>query len=153
MGFSSIASSGTLPFFYQAMNQGKVALNQFSFQLGRAVSNTANKGSLALGGVVSSNYYGTWTKVPVTDQGYWQVLLKSFNVNHTSAGVTTRGQAAIDTGTTLVLGPTAAIAAVYAKIPGAVPLPVGGVATLYGMTAILHLRKLDERLTTHSGSV
>lgn len=38
--------------------------------------------------------------------------------------VFTPGQAAIDTGTTLVLAPTAAAASIFARVPGAMPVPL-----------------------------
>lgn len=43
-----------------------------------------------------------------------------------SASPATKGQAAIDTGTTLIIAPTLAATSIFLQIPGAVPLPLGG---------------------------
>lgn len=52
-------------------------------------------------------------------------------MNSHSAGPTTKGQDAIDTGTTIVLAPTIAAEAIFAAIPDAYPLPLlSGSATI-----------------------
>lgn len=47
-------------------------------------------------------------------------------MNGISAGPSTRGQAIIDTGTTLVLAPTAAANAIFDLIPNSFPIPFAG---------------------------
>ncbi|CAD6573198.1 MAG: hypothetical protein ASARMPRED_005930 [Alectoria sarmentosa] len=126
MGFTSIAASGFTTFFENLMIQQKVAAPEFSFYLGRAASGTANRGSLCLGCRDPSKYTGTFTQVPVTEAGYWQILLNTVTVNNIPAGPHTEGQAIIDTGTTLVLAPTAAAYAIFELIPNAFPIPSAG---------------------------
>jgi len=134
MAFPSIANSKQLPFFFNLINQGKVNPTEFSFYLGRTASGTGGNSEMTLGGRDSSRYSGSFTKVPVTSQTYWQVAIDGASVG--SGGLisgTTGGQAAIDTGTTLLIAPTAAASAIYGQIPGSFPIPfLGGSTQLYG---------------------
>ena len=98
MGFSTIAQSGFPTFFENLIAQNQVTTPEFSFYLGRSQSNTQSQSELTLGGRDSSKFTGTFTQVPVTEPGYWQVALDGVTVGSTSAGPTTAGQAAIDTG-------------------------------------------------------
>ncbi len=95
---------------------------EFSFYLGRAASGTSRRGSLCLGCRDSTRYSGPSTLVPVTQAAYWQIALDSVNVGGIPGGAYTQGQAMIDTGTTLVLAPTAAAYAIFALIPDAFPI-------------------------------
>ena len=97
---------------------------EFSFYLGRAASGTAQSSSLCLGCRDPSLYTGPTTQVPVTEPAYWQIVLNAITVAGVSAGPSTRGQAIIDTGTTLVLAPTAAAYAIFDLVPGSFALPV-----------------------------
>lgn len=99
---------------------------EFSFYLGRAASGSAQRSSLCLGCRDPSRYVGAFTQVPVTQAAYWQIALDSVNVNGLSAGYYTTGQAIIDTGTTLILAPTAAAYAIFELIPDAFPIPLAG---------------------------
>lgn len=103
--------------------QTRKAAPEFSFYLGRAASGTSQRSSLCLGCADPTHYTGPVTKVPVTVPAYWQIVLNAITVSGVSAGPPTRGQAIIDTGTTLVLAPTAAAAAVFALVPDAFPIP------------------------------
>ena len=124
MGFSTIANSKQPTFFENLMSQGQVTNPEFSFYLGRALSGTQGKSEMTLGGRDSSRYSGAFTTVPVTKKGYWQVAVDNAAVRGLTAGPTTKGQAAIDTGTTIILAPTAAALAIFARIPGAFPVPL-----------------------------
>jgi cathepsin D len=132
MGFSTIANTGYPTFFENLIAQKTVTKPEFAFYLGRGKSNTTGLSELYLGGQDTARYTGNPKSVPVTTKGYWQVALDAVTVNGQSAGVTTKGQAAIDTGTTIVLAPTAAAAAIFALIPGAIPMPL-----LSGSTSLL----------------
>lgn len=134
MAFSSIAESKQPTYFETLMAENKVATKEFAFYLGRAKSNTQAQSELTLGGRDTSRFTGPVTQVPVSSETYWQVPIDNAEVNGVSAGPTTKGQAAIDTGTTVILAPNAAAAAIFAKIPGSVPLPLlsgSPIITLY----------------------
>lgn len=127
MAFQSIANSGQPPYFKTLIDQGAVSTPEFSFYLGRAVDNTGANSEMTLGGRDSSKFTGAVTKVPVSTQGYWQVALDQVLVSGFADPVdtlATKGQAAIDTGTTLVLAPLLATTTIFARIPGAIPLPL-----------------------------
>ncbi|KAM3418932.1 hypothetical protein BST61_g4890 [Cercospora zeina] len=125
MAFQSIANSQQPPFFFTLINEGKVSPTEFSFYLGRQKSGTAQNSELTLGGRDSSKYTGAVTSVPVTSQTYWQVAIDGASVGKNAALATTSGQAAIDTGTTLIVAPYAAAISIFAQIPGSIPLPLG----------------------------
>ena len=122
MAFRTIANSKSAPYFHTLVNEGKVNPPEFSFYLGRAASGTQGKSEMTLGGRDSSKYTGSFTSVPVTKKGYWQVAVADATVAGSKAG-SSAGQAAVDTGTTLLIAPMAAAKAIYAKIPGAKALP------------------------------
>lgn len=129
MGFSQIANSKQPTFFENLISQKKVTTPEFSFYLGRASSGTNGGSELTLGGRDTSKFTGAVTKVPVTKKGYWQVKVDGAVANgHKVLG--TAGQAAIDTGTTIILAPTAAATAIFAAIGGfPVPLASGDLTT------------------------
>ncbi|KAI6959199.1 hypothetical protein KC329_g17437, partial [Hortaea werneckii] len=59
--------------------------------------------------------------------GYWQIPLDGVKVNNFQDPIdqlADKGQAAIDTGTTIILAPLAAAATIFARIPGSVPIPL-----------------------------
>lgn len=68
------------------------------------------------------------TQIPVSQQNYWTIPLdgvKAGSKNSLLTGtIIDGGQAAIDTGTTLILAPTAATALIFAQIPGSFPVPL-----------------------------
>ncbi len=128
MGFSSIAQSRQPTYFEQLISQKVVKKPEFSLSLGRASSGTSAFSELYLGGRNRKKFTGKPTKVPVTRQAYWQIALDTDLVNDKSALLidTTKGEAAIDTGTTLIIAPIYATLSIYSRVPGAFPLPVAG---------------------------
>lgn len=60
-----------------------------------------------------------YTNIPDGLASYWLIPLSGINVGGKKADISSSvNGAAIDTGTTLIGGPSAAIASVYANIPG-----------------------------------
>lgn len=110
MGFQSVSVYNAAPLFQSLIAQGGVDQQVFSFYL-------AKQGSeLYIGGTNPSHYSGNFTYVPVTTEGYWQVGFDGVWVNGTQ--VKQSASAIVDTGTTLILGETDGINALFAKIPG-----------------------------------
>ena len=122
MSFSTLSETGSATFFENLIAQKKITTPEFSFYLGRVASGTAQRSQLTLGGHDTSKFTGKVTTTPVTTRGFWQVAVNAVMVNGISAGPSTKGQAAIDTGTTLILAPTVAATAIFARIPGAFPV-------------------------------
>lgn len=110
MGFQSISVYNAAPLFQSLVAQGSVDQQTFSFYL-------AEQGSeLYIGGTNPSHYSGDFTYVPVTTKGYWQVNFDGVWVDGTQ--VKQSASAIVDTGTTLIIGETDGIKALFAKIPG-----------------------------------
>jgi cathepsin D len=112
LAFKSISNLNANPFFVTANSQGTVKSNEFSFFL-------ASSGSeLYLGGTDSSKFSGTVEPHNVdTSTGFWQI---------TGGSIATGGKTAvsnfetiIDSGTTIMYGPTSAVKTFYSKVSGA----------------------------------
>ncbi|KAF9449879.1 acid protease [Macrolepiota fuliginosa MF-IS2] len=110
MAFRQISVFGDNPFFQTLIAQGTPTASQFSFKLSQSGS------ELFLGGVNNNMFTGSFTNVPVTQEGFWQVTLGAVNVGGSAA--ISNQQAAIDTGTTLIVAPQAQVAQFYQAIPG-----------------------------------
>ncbi|KAL2295320.1 hypothetical protein Nmel_017732 [Mimus melanotis] len=63
-------------------------------------------GELLFGGFDSSRFTGTLNWVPVTQQGYWQIQLDNIQLGGTVTFCANGCQAIVDTGTSLIAGPT-----------------------------------------------
>ncbi|KIK65519.1 hypothetical protein GYMLUDRAFT_94161 [Collybiopsis luxurians FD-317 M1] len=110
MAFPQISVFQANPVFQTLSAQGAVTASEFGVKLASAGS------ELFLGGVDIDLFQGDFTNSPVTQVGFWQIDLQSVNVN--GAAAATDLSAVVDTGTTLVLGDSDNVAAVYAAIPG-----------------------------------
>jgi len=72
-----------------------------------------NGGELVFGGVDSKHFTGQHTYVNVTQKGYWQIEMGDLLVDGYSTGFCADGCAAIvDSGTSLLAGPTTIVAQV-----------------------------------------
>ncbi|KAI0081507.1 acid protease [Panus rudis PR-1116 ss-1] len=111
MGYQSISEYNSPPFFQTLVAQGKTTQPVFAFKLAETGS------ELFLGGVNSKLYTGSFTYAPVTVQAYWQVNMDSVIVNNKTP-VKGPVAAIIDTGTTLIIGDSKNVAALYSAIPG-----------------------------------
>ncbi|KAF8588106.1 acid protease [Ramaria rubella] len=112
LAFPALANltEGT-PFFTTAFNEGAVSQNVFAFKLATSGS------SLFLGGTDSSLFTGSVEFHSVTKStGFWQATGGKALVGSTT--VASNIQTIIDSGTTLIYGPPAAVKALYAQIPG-----------------------------------
>ncbi|THH00463.1 hypothetical protein EW145_g7072 [Phellinidium pouzarii] len=121
LAFNTISSSGALP-FWQALVQGNAWDSPvMSFQLSRFVD-VQNAQSLEAGGSFTMGDID-YNNIPGGSGSYWIQELSELTVQGKSVTLTpgSTSYAAIDTGTTLVGGPSDAIAALYAQIPGSQP--------------------------------
>jgi hypothetical protein len=134
LGYQSLSQLQASPFFATLVSEGKVAAPQFSFKLGATGSS-----ELFLGGMNPSLYVsGSTVWSPVTSQSYWTIAGKA-NIGSTTGAATF--SAIIDSGTTLIVAPTAAAQAFWAKVPGAAPY--SGERTLLGMVTPHRTNKAD----------
>ncbi|KAJ7510848.1 acid protease [Mycena galericulata] len=111
LAFPAISNLKENPFFVNADAQGTVSANQFGFFL-------ASSGSeLYLGGTETSKYSGDIEYNAVDSSGgFWQATGAKALVGGSSA--VTGFQTIIDSGTTLMYGPPAAIKKLFAKVSG-----------------------------------
>ncbi|CAM0879731.1 unnamed protein product [Alopecurus aequalis] len=112
LGFPEI-SVGSAPPIWQSMQEQKlIAEDIFSFWLNRDPDATTG-GELVFGGADQKHYKGEHTYVPVTRKGYWQFEMGDLLIDGESTGFCAGGCAAIvDSGTSLLAGPTTIVAQV-----------------------------------------
>ncbi|GAA5824372.1 hypothetical protein JCM11251_000393 [Rhodosporidiobolus azoricus] len=111
MAYSSISTIGTNPLFQTLLAENKVANGQFSFLLAETGS------ELYLGGMNSALYAAGSTKwYPVASQSYW-LLATTANVGNTAISSVGAFNSIVDTGTSVIVAPSAAAAAFWAAVP------------------------------------
>jgi phytepsin len=119
MGWEQISVDKVTPPFYNLVKQRLVKDNVFSFWLNRDEdSDSGPGGELVLGGIDPEHHIGPHTWLNVTREGYWQIAMDDVLLGDASSGhCGTKGCAAIvDTGTSLLAGPTAFIKEINERI-------------------------------------
>lgn len=98
MGFRALSEGKLTPMGALVQSQ-QLPQQVFAFYMGHS------SGELVLGGVDKSHYTGDFTVVPLKSTDYWRVALDGVSVSGTS-GMSTAPSAIIDSGTSLIAGPT-----------------------------------------------
>ncbi|KAM9846099.1 nothepsin [Aulostomus maculatus] len=124
MGYPSLAEILGNPVFDNMMVQKTVEEPVFSFYLSRKKSSSNPEGELLLGGTDEALYSGQINWIPVTAKGYWQIKMDSVAVQGVSSFCPHGCQAIVDTGTSLIAGPTNDILSLQQLI-GATPTNIG----------------------------
>ncbi|GAA0154531.1 aspartic protease [Lithospermum erythrorhizon] len=118
LGFQEIAVGNVTTVWDNMVAQGLVDEEKFSFWLSRDPS-AEDGGELVFGGVDPKHYRGKHTYVPVTQKGYWQFDMGDFFIGNSSTGFCEGGCSAIvDSGTSLLAGPTTIVTQVNHAIGG-----------------------------------
>ncbi|KAF8326642.1 aspartic peptidase domain-containing protein [Cantharellus anzutake] len=81
------------------------------------LKNEPNGGSMDIGFTDSSKYTGNISYIPLTSESYWAISIGGVTVNGQKSLIT--GTAAIDTGTSLIGGPSDQVSEFYSHIPSA----------------------------------
>ncbi|XP_042655970.1 cathepsin E isoform X1 [Tyto alba] len=105
LAYPSLAVDGVTPVFDNMMAQNLVELPMFSVYLSTNPESSLG-GELLFGGFDPSRFTGTLNWVPVTQQGYWQIQLDNIQLGGTVTFCVDGCQAIVDTGTSLITGPT-----------------------------------------------
>ncbi|XP_002971198.2 aspartic proteinase A2 [Selaginella moellendorffii] len=110
LGFQAIAQARVVPIWYHIVEQQLVKEPVFSFWLNRDATD-GNGGELVLGGVDPKHFKGKHNYAPITREGYWEIRMGDVLIDGHGTGMCSKGCAAIvDSGTSLLAGPSAIIA-------------------------------------------
>ncbi|KAF9482266.1 acid protease [Pholiota conissans] len=124
LAFDTIASTGATPFWQTLASNGQLSSPEMSFWLARssdAQTQDVPGGVFTLGGTNSSLFSGNIEFLDLTGTpSFWLLSMSNITVNGKSVQISTGNAAvsAIDTGTTLIGGPTADVAAIKAAVGG-----------------------------------
>jgi hypothetical protein len=114
LAYPSIAADGVTPVFDNMIAQKLVAQPIFGVYLD---SSSGNSGSqISFGSTVSSLYTGSFAYVPVTQQTYWSVAIESVLVNNKAVACTSGCKGIVDTGTSVIVGPTSQVNALLSAL-------------------------------------
>ncbi|KAM3932870.1 cathepsin E [Leptodactylus fuscus] len=108
LAYPSLAVDGCTPVFDNMIAQNLVQEPVFGVYMNRN-PNSQEGGELVFGGYDTARFTGQLNWVPVTSQGYWQIQVDSILVGGQQAFCSQGCQAIVDTGTSLLTGPTADI--------------------------------------------
>lgn len=150
LAFAGLAATKSTPFWQSLSNSGQLASSEFAFQLTRERGNpnpvtTAGYGGLfTLGGTNTSLFTGSIEFLNIVNSAsptYWLLSMAGERIcsteviftftRHDFTAITVQGKSvpltsailsAIDTGTTLIGGPTATVQAIWAAVGGQ-PMP------------------------------
>ncbi|XP_013884449.1 nothepsin isoform X2 [Austrofundulus limnaeus] len=124
LGYQSLAEILGNPVFDNMIAQKIVDEPVFSFYLSRRTSTSNPEGELLLGGKDDTLYTGPINWIPLSAKGYWQIKMESVAVQGVSSFCPRGCQAIVDTGTSLIAGPTSEILSLQQLI-GATPTGIG----------------------------
>jgi hypothetical protein len=113
LGWPSISVNGVDTVFENMVLQKAVDQPVFSFYLG-----DSKPGELLIGGIDKTHYTGELTYIPLTSETYWETKLDSITTGGSS--ITTATKVIVDSGTSILAGPSADVKALAAKV-GAKP--------------------------------
>lgn len=117
LGFDSISVNGVTTWFHKAILEGAVSQPVFAFYLGNYAD-----GELTFGGYDSNHYTGSITYINLLSATYWEVTLSGVTIDGSS--YTSATKAIVDSGTSLITGPSADIKKIATLVNATV---VGGI--------------------------
>ncbi|TRZ14006.1 hypothetical protein HGM15179_013074 [Zosterops borbonicus] len=123
MAYPKISVEGAEPFFDNIMKQKLIEKNIFSFYLNRDPTGDPG-GEMILGGTDPKYYKGKFTWFNVTRKAYWQIHMDAVDVANGLTVCAGGCEAIVDTGTSLITGPTKEVKKIQDAI-GAKPLIKG----------------------------
>jgi len=136
MAFQTISVDNLTPTFFEMINQGALDAPVFAFYL----ETTGENGELSLGQMDPAHYTGPVQVVPLSSETYFEVQLDDLSIN--GQKVTSVNKAILDTGTSLLAGPTADVKALMTQL-GATPFPLNPNEYTIDCTAVPKLPTLE----------
>jgi hypothetical protein len=121
MAFPVLSVNDVEPPFFSLVDAGLVQEEVFSFYLGNS---RTDKGELVLGGVDPAHYTGEFSYVPLRVATYWEITLGNVLVNGDSFMTSSETKAIVDSGTSILTGPSSEVAKIAAAL-GAKPFIEG----------------------------
>lgn len=121
LGYSRISVNGIVPPFYRLVEEGKLDEAVFGVYLSKSTETHTPTGVLTFGGIDEDLFLGELQWAPVTFKAYWQIEISKVQFGNTSFESV---QAAVDTGSSLIVLPVETADALNKKI-GAFKLPTG----------------------------
>ncbi|XP_036129290.1 chymosin-like [Molossus molossus] len=112
LAYPSLASEYSVPVFDNMMNKHLVAQDLFSVYMSR----NGPGSMLTLGAIDTSYYTGPLHWVPITVQEYWQFTVDSVTVDGVVVACDGGCQAILDTGTSMLVGPSSDILSIQKAI-------------------------------------
>jgi len=140
MAFQTISVDGIPTVYDNLVRQGAVNSTQFAFYLS---ATDGSVGELTLGGYDSTHFQGELEWVPLISETYWEVKLAGLTLG--GVPVTNATKAVIDTGTSILAGPSADVKAIAEKL-GATPFPLNPAEYTIDCSLIPSLPVLTVRL-------
>ncbi|KAG2726660.1 hypothetical protein I3760_01G124300 [Carya illinoinensis] len=134
LGFREMAVGLVTPVWYNMFEQHRISQKMFSFWLNRDPTSRLG-GEVVFGGLDWRHFRGDHTYVPLTRNDYWQIEMGDILIENESTGLCKYGCAAIiDSGTSLLAGPTAVVAQINHAIgaAGFINMECKSVALKYG---------------------
>lgn len=116
MAFPSISVNGAIPPVHNMIKQKLIDQGLFSFYL---PSSSNEKGELDIGGIDEKKYTGEIFWHPLSSETYWQIKLDDVTMDGSSISDVKTG--IIDTGTSLIAGPSKEVKAIAKKIGAKAP--------------------------------
>lgn len=115
LGFQSISVGGVQPPFFSMIMQGLIDQPVFSVWLNRD-QNGKTGGEIIFGGSDPSKYQGNIAYIPVSQAGYWQFKMDGASIGNSTRLCKGGCQAIADTGTSLIVGPSADISTIFSAL-------------------------------------
>ncbi|KAF5328713.1 hypothetical protein D9619_011734 [Psilocybe cf. subviscida] len=134
LAFQGIAETKAVPFWQALITDKQLTSPEFGFYLRRAPATNRVQdipgGVFTLGGTNGTLFSGDidFVNMPATGAGtFWLLSMTALTLNGQNVAISTGNNAlsAIDTGTTLIGGPTADVQAFWAAVPNSAPSPSG----------------------------
>ncbi|XP_057584104.1 pregnancy-associated glycoprotein 2-like [Hippopotamus amphibius kiboko] len=109
LGYPNLALRGITPVFDNLMRNHVISQPVFAFYLNIKKNNSS---VVMFGGVDDRYYTGQLKWIPVSGSNYWQITMNRISMNGMVVGCYHGCQAIVDTGNTMLLGPTRLVTAI-----------------------------------------